>query len=259
MFSSKRGLRGVQCTASFSTPRGAGVLMELSSSKVRFGPFELEATARQLYKNGAKVNLRGQPYLILEILLQHAGEVVSREEIRQKVWSADTFVDFEHGLNTSIKKLRQVLCDSASAPRYIETLPRLGYKFIAPVETAAAPQRRKTDEDEKRASSAAGPSTQTMVLPFGSRRGLVSRGVLRRLFLRFLHLRHDRRFQPDFFVSVTQSGNAIVECYTRLSAAQFAYFERVLVLLCNVQALAVAIGCDDNVIGQLGVGQLGIL
>jgi DNA-binding winged helix-turn-helix (wHTH) protein len=79
------------------------------------------------------VKLCGQPYLILD-LLGRAGEVVTREEIRDRVWPADTFVDFEHGLNTAVKKLRQVLCDSAEAPRYIETAPRLGYRFIAPVE-----------------------------------------------------------------------------------------------------------------------------
>lgn len=119
--------------------------MSLCATRLRFGPFELETAARQLYKNGTKVKVRGQPYLVLEILLSHAGEAVSREEIRQKVWSSDTFVDFEHGLNTSIKKLRQVLCDSASEPRYIETLPRVGYRFIAPVETQADPQSRKAD------------------------------------------------------------------------------------------------------------------
>jgi TolB-like protein/DNA-binding winged helix-turn-helix (wHTH) protein/Tfp pilus assembly protein PilF len=119
--------------------------MSVCATRHRFGPFELETAARQLYKNGTKINLRGQPYLILEILLQHAGDIVSREEIRRKVWTCDTFVDFEHGLNTSIKKLRQVLCDSASEPRYIETLPRVGYRFIAPVETPADPQSRKTD------------------------------------------------------------------------------------------------------------------
>lgn len=102
--------------------------------KYRFGPFDLITGAHQLAKNGTKVKLRGQPYLILEVLLERAGEVVSREEIREKLWSVDTFVDFEHGLNTSVKKLRQVLCDSAEEPRYIETVPRLGYRFIAPVE-----------------------------------------------------------------------------------------------------------------------------
>jgi TolB-like protein/DNA-binding winged helix-turn-helix (wHTH) protein/Flp pilus assembly protein TadD len=102
--------------------------------KYRFGPFELEAGVRKLSKNGVKVTLLGQPYLVLEALLFRAGEVVSREEIREKLWPADVFVDFEHGLNTSVKKLRQALCDSADEPRYIETVPRLGYRFIGPVE-----------------------------------------------------------------------------------------------------------------------------
>jgi TolB-like protein/DNA-binding winged helix-turn-helix (wHTH) protein len=100
----------------------------------RFGPFELRTTAHEFFKHGTKVKLRGQPYLILEVLLSRAGSTVSREEIREKLWPADTFVDFEHGLNTSVKKLRQVLCDSADQPRYIETIPRLGYRFIAAVE-----------------------------------------------------------------------------------------------------------------------------
>jgi TolB-like protein/DNA-binding winged helix-turn-helix (wHTH) protein/Tfp pilus assembly protein PilF len=108
--------------------------MDSPSQIFRFGPYELETGARQLSKNGTKLKLRGQPYLILEALLHRAGEVVSRDEIRQTIWASDTFVDFEHGLNTSVKKLRQILCDSATAPRYIETLPRLGYRFIAPVE-----------------------------------------------------------------------------------------------------------------------------
>ena len=105
--------------------------------KYRFGPFEVHTGARELSKSGTKIKLRGQPYLILEVLLGRAGEVVTREEIREKLWPADTFVDFEHGLNTSVKKLRQVLCDSAEQPRYIETVPRLGYRFIAPVEVVA--------------------------------------------------------------------------------------------------------------------------
>jgi TolB-like protein/DNA-binding winged helix-turn-helix (wHTH) protein/Tfp pilus assembly protein PilF len=105
--------------------------------KYRFGPFEVNAGARELSKGGTKIRLRGQPYLILEVLLSRAGEVVTREEIRAKLWPADTFVDFEHGLNTSVKKLRQVLCDSAEQPRYIETVPRLGYRFVAPVEVVS--------------------------------------------------------------------------------------------------------------------------
>lgn len=100
----------------------------------RFGPFEVRTGTRELSKGGTRVRLRGQPYLILEVLLSRAGEIVTREELREKLWPADTFVDFEHGLNTSVKKLRQALCDSAEAPRYIETAPRLGYRFIATVE-----------------------------------------------------------------------------------------------------------------------------
>ena len=109
----------------------------------RFGPFEAKPRAQELSKNGTPLRLRGQPFAILELLLNRAGEVVTREEIRQKLWPADTFVDFEHGLNTSIKKLRQALCDSATEPRYIETIPRLGYRFIAPVEATVEPKAKK--------------------------------------------------------------------------------------------------------------------
>jgi len=112
----------------------------------RFGPFEVRPGAREILKNGTPVKLRGQPYLILEALLERAGEVVTREEIRQKLWSNDTFVDVEHGLNTSVKKLRQILCDSVEEPRYIETIPRLGYRFIAPVKTIAEANRISADQ-----------------------------------------------------------------------------------------------------------------
>jgi DNA-binding winged helix-turn-helix (wHTH) protein len=117
--------------------------METSRLIFRFGPFEAKTCAQELSKNGTTVRLRGQPFSILELLLSRAGEVVTREEIRQKLWPADTFVDFEHGLNTSMKKLRQALCDSATGPRYIETIPRLGYRFIAPVEATVEPKAKK--------------------------------------------------------------------------------------------------------------------
>src|SRR5260221_7679523 len=88
---------------------------------------------RELFKGKTKLELRPQPFQILEILLEHPGELVTREELRAKVWLAGTHVDFEHGLNASIKELRGVLSDSASKPRYVETLPKLGYRMIAPV------------------------------------------------------------------------------------------------------------------------------
>ncbi len=101
----------------------------------RFGVFELDVKAGELRKSGLKLKLQGQPIRVLEILLQHAGEVVAREEFHRRLWSADTFVDFDHGLNNSIKRLREVLDDSAGTPRYVETLARRGYRFICPAET----------------------------------------------------------------------------------------------------------------------------
>jgi TolB-like protein/DNA-binding winged helix-turn-helix (wHTH) protein/Tfp pilus assembly protein PilF len=106
----------------------------------RFGPFEVDLQAGQLRKNGLKVKLYDQPFQILVCLLEHAGEVVTREELQQKLWPADTFTDFDHGLNNAINRLREALCDSADKPRYVETLPRRGYRFIAPVDLGAGAQ-----------------------------------------------------------------------------------------------------------------------
>ena len=107
-----------------------------SGKLVRFGVFELDLAAGELRKNGAKLRLQEQPFQVLALLLERSGEVVTREELRQKLWPADTFVDFDHGLNTAVNKLRETLGDSASSPRYIETLARRGYRFIAPVENS---------------------------------------------------------------------------------------------------------------------------
>src|SRR5579872_226296 len=100
----------------------------------RFGVFELDLNAGELRKSGVKLRLQGQPFQVLSVLLDRAGEVVSREELQQKLWPADTFVDFDHSLNTAINKVREVLGDSASSPRFVETLARRGYRFIAPVQ-----------------------------------------------------------------------------------------------------------------------------
>lgn len=104
----------------------------------RFGVFELDLVVGELRKSGLKLKLQGQPIQVLTLLLEHAGEVVSRDELRQKLWPSDTFVDFDHSLNTAINKVREALGDSASTPRYIETLARRGYRFIAPVQGQVA-------------------------------------------------------------------------------------------------------------------------
>src|SRR5580658_4695731 len=102
--------------------------------KVRFDAFEVDMRSGEVRKHGIRLKLHGQPFQVLSLLLEHPGDVVTREELRQKLWPGDTFVDFDTGLNSAVKKLRDALCDSAEQPRYIETLPRRGYRFIAPVE-----------------------------------------------------------------------------------------------------------------------------
>jgi len=102
--------------------------------RARFGAFEVDLRSGELHKRGIRQKLQDQPFRVLALLLEHPGDVVTREELHQKLWPADTFVDFDTGLNSAIKKLRYVLGDSADEPRYIETLPRRGYRFIAHVE-----------------------------------------------------------------------------------------------------------------------------
>ena len=101
---------------------------------VRFGVFEVNLRSGELRKHGLRLRVPGQPFKILTILLERPGEVVTREELRKSLWPGDTFVDFEHSLNSAIKKLRTALGDSAENPRYIETIPRMGYRFVAPVD-----------------------------------------------------------------------------------------------------------------------------
>src|SRR5215469_14082264 len=98
-----------------------------------FGAFQVDLRAGELRKQGKRIKLQEQPLLVLKVLLGRPGEIVTRDELRSQIWSADTFVDFDNSLNTAINKLREALGDSADNPRFIETLPRRGYRFIAPV------------------------------------------------------------------------------------------------------------------------------
>ena len=99
--------------------------------RTRFDAFEVDMRSGEVRKHGIRLKLQGQPFQVLALLLEHPGDVVTREELRQKLWPGDTFVDFDTGLNSAVKKLRDALADSAEEPRYIETLPRRGYRFIA--------------------------------------------------------------------------------------------------------------------------------
>src|SRR6516225_10564113 len=109
---------------------------------IRFGDFEADLQAGQLRKHGVRIKLQEQPFQILAMMLEKPGEVVTREELRQRLWPADTFVDFDHGLNNAINRLREALNDSADAPRFIETLPRRGYRFVADVNVGSTTDMR---------------------------------------------------------------------------------------------------------------------
>jgi DNA-binding winged helix-turn-helix (wHTH) protein len=100
---------------------------------LRFGSFELNLATEELRKNGIPLKLSPQPFRILALLASSSGQIVTREEIRQQVWGGETYVDFEHGMNQCIKQIRTVLGDNTDNPVYVETLPRKGYRFLAPV------------------------------------------------------------------------------------------------------------------------------
>jgi Tol biopolymer transport system component/DNA-binding winged helix-turn-helix (wHTH) protein len=119
----------------------------------RFGLFEVDAQKEELRRGGVPIKMREQPYRVLVYLLEHAGEVVTREDLRRVLWPADTFVDFDHSLNTAVMKLREALGDTADKPLYIETVPKRGYRFIAPVSTATGPRNGATSLDADSAAS----------------------------------------------------------------------------------------------------------
>src|SRR5215470_2694075 len=102
-----------------------------SSGRLRFGDFEIDLRSGEVWKHSHRVRIQDQPFQVLRVLLEHPGEIVTRDELKQTLWPADTFVAFDDGLNTAVKKIRDVLGDSAEQPRYIETIPRKGYRFLA--------------------------------------------------------------------------------------------------------------------------------
>ena len=130
--------------------------------RYRFGVFEADATTGELRRQGIRVKLNSQPFQVLMMLLERPGEVLTREEISSALWSSDTFVDYEHGVNSAVNRIREALGDSAGNPRFVETLARRGYRFVAPVQligdvleepdvsTVLPPQAAKSAESEPR-------------------------------------------------------------------------------------------------------------
>src|SRR5580704_16294701 len=118
------------------------------ADRLRFDGFELDVRAGELRRHGIRLRLRGQPLHVLEILLERAGDVVLREELQTRIWPADTFVDFDHSLHNAIARIREVLGDSAEKPRYIETLPRRGYRYIGPLEDIEIPEPASQPDEQ---------------------------------------------------------------------------------------------------------------
>ena len=140
-----------------------------------FGSFEVDLASGELRRQGLKIGLQDQPFRLLALLLQRAGEVVTREELRDKLWPADTFVDFDHSLNTAVRKLREALGDSAETPRYVETLARRGYRFVAPL---AEPGPTAPLAHSAAADVASLPPSTATRLPPSARRVVVIAAVL---------------------------------------------------------------------------------
>ena len=123
--------------ALISNSAGGAPSLSSARGRLRIGEFEADLDRCELRKAGLRIRLQDQPFRILALLLERPGDLVTREELRRRLWPADTFVCFDHSLNTAMTKLRAALNDSAATPRYIETRPRRGYRFIGPVEVLA--------------------------------------------------------------------------------------------------------------------------
>jgi cholera toxin transcriptional activator len=136
------------------------------ATRYRFGVFEADSTTGELRRKGVRIKLHSQPFQVLFMLLERPGEMVTREEINRELWPDGTFVDYEHGVNSAVNRLREALGDEASNPRFVETLPRRGYRFLAPVERIAL------DED---VSTAAQVSEQPPATPVESTPGFLDR------------------------------------------------------------------------------------
>ena len=146
---------------------------------VRFATFEADLSAKELRKGGVKIKVYGQPFEVLAMLLERPGEVVPREDLKQKLWPTETFVDFDHGVNTAVKRLREALGDSAENPRFVETIPRRGYRFIASVDLTAPPEDSPSvGNNAETQSFPASPRKQTKTVALALGLGIAVAAIL---------------------------------------------------------------------------------
>src|SRR6266436_1223729 len=139
--------------------------MRTASGVLRFGVFEVDLRTGELRRQGLRLKLPSQSFQVLGLLLEHPGELVTREELREKLWPADTFVDFDHGVNAAVNRLREALGDSAESPMFVETLPRRGYRFIVPVEWNSLDSEQPTAVSSAAAASRSEPSPGVQDIP----------------------------------------------------------------------------------------------
>ena len=129
--------------------------------RYRFGPFELDPSQGRLSRSGSRVKLQDLPLRLLVLLVERPSEIVTREELRQRLWPEDTFVEFDNSLGVAVRKLREALRDNADAPRYVETVPRRGYRFVAPV-TVQGPDEAPDSDEADRVRSGMGPGARNL-------------------------------------------------------------------------------------------------
>src|ERR1700675_2780229 len=133
--------------------------------RYRFGPFELDPAEGRLARNGTSVKLQDLPYRLLVMLVERPGEIVTREEVRQRLWPENTFVEFDNSLGVAIRKVRESLNDNAEAPNYVATLPRRGYRFVAPVTVEGLPARAEISPASEKPTFAAETTTDASAKP----------------------------------------------------------------------------------------------
>ena len=193
---------------------------------VRFGLFELDTKSKELHRSGMKVKLSTQPFQVLVLLLEHAGDVVTREELRLRLWPEDTFVDFDHGLNAAIKRLRDALGETAESPVFIETLPRLGYRFIGSIENLSAgppPVARVTKWNKKNWSLVAAGAAVCILLAVTLSRFFTKLPLAQMTVLPLVTYSGQK-----YFPSLSPNGQQLVFSWNGGSGADFSLYEKVV-------------------------------
>jgi DNA-binding winged helix-turn-helix (wHTH) protein len=216
----------------------------LSEGRLCFDAYHVDLRTGELRKHGRKIRLAGRPFQILALLLEQPGELLTRKELQSRLWPADTFVDFEHGVNAAVQTLRRALCDSHKNPRYIETLPRRGYRFIAAVERVQADAAAKDSTSVRDTTPAVADSRAEWVGQVATIRDEGGRNyVLLPVTEEILReLRDCETAKDDLGISLLVAGEKLllVECGTRVKI---------------LDARNAGLGCKVRILGGQFVGE----